>query len=73
MSLEPDTSTSVAGVAFKSLLLASAEIVRRVKERLSIPVGLKLSPTLEPLEDFVESWDNQGTAVPFRPEKHEKA
>lgn len=39
---------------------ASAEIVRRVKDRLSIPVGLKLSPTLEPLEEFVESWARQG-------------
>lgn len=36
------------------------EIIARIKESVSIPVGLKLSPTLEPLEALVQSWTSSG-------------
>lgn len=34
----------------------SVRIVKSVKENLSVPIGLKLGPTLEPLEEVVASW-----------------
>jgi len=39
---------------------ASSQVIARVKESVSIPVGLKLSPTLEPLEASAASWSNAG-------------
>lgn len=38
----------------------SVRVVKSVKENLSIPIGLKLSPTLEPLEEFVAIWAGAG-------------
>jgi len=38
----------------------SSHIICEIKKEISIPVGLKLSPTLEPLEEFVASCDKAG-------------
>ena len=39
----------------------SIEILSQVKSRSNIPVGLKIGPTLEPLETVVANWEAAGT------------
>jgi dihydroorotate dehydrogenase/ferredoxin len=58
--LELNFSSPSAVKVFSSDPGASAQIISRVKESVSIPVGLKLSPTLEPLETSAVSWGHAG-------------
>lgn len=58
--LELNFSSPSAVKVFASSPAASSQIISRVKESLSIPVGLKLSPTLEPLEASAASWSKAG-------------
>ena len=53
------SSPSAAGVFSKSFQ-AAGDIISRVKKNTSIPVGLKLSPTLEPLEAFITTCIDAG-------------
>ena len=38
----------------------STGIIGEVKRRVSLPVGLKLSPTMEPLEQMLTAWEMEG-------------
>jgi dihydroorotate dehydrogenase (NAD+) catalytic subunit len=58
--LELNFSSPSAVRVFSSSSAASSRIISRVKESLSIPVGLKLSPTLEPLEASAAAWSKAG-------------
>jgi dihydroorotate dehydrogenase/NAD-dependent dihydropyrimidine dehydrogenase PreA subunit len=58
--IELNFSSPSAVKIFAQSIDASTRIVRQVKEQVSVPVGLKLSPTLEPLENFVEAWSRMG-------------
>jgi ferredoxin len=58
--LELNFSSPSAVKVFASGPGASSHIIARVKESVSIPVGLKLSPILEPLEASAASWSNAG-------------
>ncbi len=56
LNFSSPSATKVFGRSFE----ASKHIICQIKERISIPIGLKLSPTLEPLEDFIEICDKAG-------------
>ncbi|MFZ0451184.1 MAG: 4Fe-4S binding protein [Desulfatiglandaceae bacterium] len=58
--LELNFSSPSAVAVFAKRSDISTQIIRRIKEEVPIPVGLKLSPTLEPLESLVESWAEAG-------------
>jgi ferredoxin len=58
--LELNFSSPSAMSVFARNITRSTEILARVREKISIPVGLKLSPTLEPLETLVASWTDAG-------------
>jgi len=58
--LELNFSSPSAVRVFARNISRSTEIIARMKESVSIPVGLKLSPTLEPLEELVQSWTDSG-------------
>lgn len=58
--LELNFSSPSAVKAFAKSAGRSSEIIARVRDSVSVPVGLKLSPTLEPLEDLVQSWTDCG-------------
>lgn len=54
--LELNFSSPSAARIFTKNFKISVQLIRQIKEKVSIPVGLKLSPTIEPLEELVESW-----------------
>ena len=56
LNFSSPSATKVFGRSFE----ASKHIIRQIKKKISIPIGLKLSPTLEPLEDFIEICDKAG-------------
>lgn len=56
LNFSSPSATKVFGRSFE----ASKNIICQIKEKISIPIGLKLSPTLEPLEDFIETYDKAG-------------
>jgi dihydroorotate dehydrogenase/ferredoxin len=58
--LELNFSSPSAVRVFAKGLDASSQIIARVKESVAIPVGLKLSPTLEPLEKLAKAWRSAG-------------
>ncbi len=58
--LELNFSSPSAIKVFAKDTNRSVEIVEHIKSSVSIPVGLKLSPTLEPLEELVQLWTNGG-------------
>ncbi|MFH1114470.1 MAG: 4Fe-4S binding protein [Pseudomonadota bacterium] len=58
--LELNFSSPSAAKVFAGNVNRSTEIIERVKSSVSIPVGLKLSPTLEPLEALIQRWTNAG-------------
>jgi dihydroorotate dehydrogenase/ferredoxin len=58
--LELNFSSPSAVTIFAKRSEAPIQIIRHIKEKVSIPVGLKLSPTLEPLESLVQSWAKAG-------------
>ena len=53
--LELNFSSPSAASVFSKSFRAAGDIIFQVKKHTSIPVGLKLSPTLEPLEEFVST------------------
>ena len=59
-TLELNFSSPSAVKVFAQDLNRSTEIIEQIKARVSVPVGLKLSPTLEPLEELCKSWTNAG-------------
>ena len=58
--LELNFSSPSAARVFASSFDISNEVISQVKAKTSIPIGLKLSPTLEPLEAFVTSCGEAG-------------
>jgi len=52
--LELNFSSPSAARVFSQSFQTAGHIISQVKQNTSIPVGLKLSPTLEPLEPFVK-------------------
>jgi ferredoxin len=52
--LELNFSSPSAARVFSRSFQTAGRIISQIKKNLSIPIGLKLSPTLEPLETFVE-------------------
>ena len=58
--LELNFSSPSAARVFASSFDAATDIISRIKKETSIPVGLKLSPTLEPLEVFATSCREAG-------------
>lgn len=58
--LELNFSSPSAAKVFAQSFESAAQIISEVKKNISIPVGLKLSPTIEPLEVFVATCENAG-------------
>jgi dihydroorotate dehydrogenase/NAD-dependent dihydropyrimidine dehydrogenase PreA subunit len=58
--LELNFSSPSAARVFARRFDSANHIISEVKKNTSIPVGLKLSPTLEPLETFVAACENAG-------------
>ena len=58
--LELNFSSPSAAKVFAGSFDVSNHIIRKIKDKISIPIGLKLSPTLEPLEEFIEKCDKAG-------------
>lgn len=58
--VELNFSSPSAARVFARRVEVSARITGEVKKRVSIPVGIKLSPTIEPLEELVEIWGGEG-------------
>jgi ferredoxin len=58
--LELNFSSPSAARVFARSFDSASHIVSEVKKNTSIPVGLKLSPTLEPLETFVAACEDAG-------------
>jgi dihydroorotate dehydrogenase (NAD+) catalytic subunit len=58
--LELNFSSPSAAVVFARSFDSASHIIAEVKKNTSIPVGLKLSPTLEPLETFVAVCEDAG-------------
>lgn len=52
--LELNFSSPSAACVFSKSLESAGRIIAGVKKNTRLPIGLKLSPTLEPLEDFVK-------------------
>jgi dihydroorotate dehydrogenase/ferredoxin len=58
--LELNFSSPSAASVFSRSFQAAGDIISRVKKSTAIPVGLKLSPTLEPLEAFITTCVDAG-------------
>jgi len=58
--LELNFSSPSAARVFARSFDSASHIIAEVKKNTSIPVGLKLSPTLEPLETFVAACEDAG-------------
>jgi dihydroorotate dehydrogenase/NAD-dependent dihydropyrimidine dehydrogenase PreA subunit len=58
--LELNFSSPSAARVFSRSFDSASHIIAEVKKNTSIPVGLKLSPTLEPLEAFVAACEDAG-------------
>ena len=58
--LELNFSSPSAASVFSRSFQAAGDIISRVKKNTTIPVGLKLSPTLEPLEAFITACVDAG-------------
>ena len=58
--LELNFSSPSAAIVFARSFETASHIISEVKQNTSIPVGLKLSPTLEPLEAFVAACEHAG-------------
>jgi len=58
--LELNFSSPSAARVFARSFDSASHIISEVKKNTSIPVGLKLSPTLEPLETFVAACEDAG-------------
>ena len=58
--LELNFSSPSAARVFARSFDSASQIISEVKKNTSIPVGLKLSPTLEPLETFVAACEDAG-------------
>ncbi len=58
--LELNFSSPSAASVFSRSFQAAGDIISRVKKHTAIPVGLKLSPTLEPLEAFITTCVDAG-------------
>ena len=58
--LELNFSSPSAARVFARSFDTASHIISEVKQNTSIPVGLKLSPTLEPLEAFVAACEHAG-------------
>ena len=58
--LELNFSSPSAAKVFAGSFEASNRIISQIKKKIAIPVGLKLSPTLEPLEAFAATCENAG-------------
>jgi dihydropyrimidine dehydrogenase (NAD+) subunit PreA len=58
--LELNFSSPSAARTFSKSLQSAGDIISQVKRRVSVPIGLKLSPTLEPLEKFVQICVEEG-------------
>jgi dihydroorotate dehydrogenase (fumarate)/dihydropyrimidine dehydrogenase (NAD+) subunit PreA len=58
--LELNFSSPSAAKVFAQSFESAGHIISEVKKNTSIPVGLKLSPTLEPLETFVTTCEKAG-------------
>jgi len=58
--LELNFSSPSAAKAFAQSLETAGRIIAEVRKNTSIPIGLKLSPTIEPLEIFVAICENAG-------------
>jgi dihydroorotate dehydrogenase (NAD+) catalytic subunit len=58
--LELNFSSPSAARVFARSFESAGHIISEVKKNTSIPVGLKLSPTLEPLEAFVAACEGAG-------------
>ena len=58
--LELNFSSPSAARVFARSFDSASHIISEVKKNTSIPVGLKLSPTLEPLEAFVAACQDAG-------------
>jgi dihydroorotate dehydrogenase (NAD+) catalytic subunit len=58
--LELNFSSPSAAAVFARSFDSASHIISQVKKNTSIPVGLKLSPTLEPLETFVATCEEAG-------------
>ncbi|MGD9079579.1 MAG: 4Fe-4S binding protein [Desulfobacterales bacterium] len=58
--LELNFSSPSAAKVFARSFESASHIISEVKKNTSIPVGLKLSPTLEPLETFVVTCKDAG-------------
>ena len=58
--LELNFSSPSAAKVFAHSIEASYDIISQVKRKTSIPIGIKLSPTLEPLEVFAASCREAG-------------
>lgn len=58
--LELNFSSPSAARVFSRGFESAGQIIARVKKSTAIPIGLKLSPTLEPLETFVKTCVDAG-------------
>jgi dihydroorotate dehydrogenase (NAD+) catalytic subunit len=58
--LELNFSSPSAAKVFAQSFDSASHIISEVKQNVSIPVGLKLGPTLEPLEVFVDACEDAG-------------
>ena len=58
--LELNFSSPSAASVFSRSFQTAGDIISRVKKSTAIPVGLKLSPTLEPLEAFITTCVDAG-------------
>ena len=58
--LELNFSSPSAAKVFAQNFESASHIISEVKQNTAIPVGLKLSPTLEPLEAFVATCEDAG-------------
>ena len=58
--LELNFSSPSAAKIFSHSFESAGRIIARVKKHTSIPIGLKLSPTLEPLEVFIKACAEAG-------------
>ncbi len=58
--LELNFSSPSAAKVFAQSFDTAGQIIAEVKKKTSIPIGLKLSPTIEPLEIFVATCENAG-------------
>ena len=58
--LELNFSSPSAAAVFARSFDSASHIISEVKKNTSIPIGLKLSPTLEPLESFVATCEGAG-------------